>query len=146
MQSECCSPLLRVMLILGVIRPADLVTITKEEMARKEKDTLQKLQFPPPGWLFDRLHNARCSDKSFMEEELKNKKEWICPMFNRFLTTTSNIILSLNCILFCSTEYTCRNSLVNVQILGMPWNSQNNNLSTTTIYYTKSSFHINPKP
>jgi len=57
-KSEQCHPLLRVMLSEGVIRPAELVTLSASEIASKQEETLGQLSRPKAGWLQDVLTKA----------------------------------------------------------------------------------------
>jgi hypothetical protein len=54
-QSASCRPLLRFILLTGMLRPGELVSATAAELRAKEDEALQGLQNPKPGWLTDLL-------------------------------------------------------------------------------------------
>ena len=58
-QSAQCRPILRYMLLTGVIKPSDLVVITAEELARAEEEAKREMLQCKPGWLTTMLANVQ---------------------------------------------------------------------------------------
>ena len=62
-KSPICHPILRHMLLTGMLSPADLVSITAEELKQKEEEAKQELVQCRPGWLAEQLRNVQLPHK-----------------------------------------------------------------------------------
>ncbi|KAL4523038.1 hypothetical protein Ndes2526A_g07755 [Nannochloris sp. 'desiccata'] len=58
-KSPTCHPILRYMLLTGVIAPTELVNITAEQLKMKQDEAMKELGECKPGWLAEQLRNVQ---------------------------------------------------------------------------------------